>query len=393
MVCSPYRIPFARWWCTSVVISRAPDAPSGWPSAMAPPFGFSDFSSVVAVADLRQPGQRHGRERLVDLEDADLVEPKPAALQHLPGRRDRRGEHDDRVVGGQHRGVDPGDRGQPELAGPFRGGHQQRGGAVGDLAGVAGRDHAVRREGRPQRRPSRPGCRRAGHPRRRCTGSPPVSAPGRARSARRTARHPVRPRPSRARRGCTRRAGSRLRPQRCGHHLRADALVRRHLAVPAGPAAGGERVAGDLQGRRPSAPGTSTRPRRRRPGRTGRRSARPRRNAPTAGTSRTAGRSSPRAPTPASRRPARRCGRCRTVCSPTWPTHPQMTSSTRPGSMPVAVGQRPQHMRGQVDRVHAGQPAVPLADRGADRLDDHRVTHGDSSPGANGTSLRVSERP
>ena len=37
MVCSPYRPPVRSSSCRSVVISRAPVAPSGWPSAMAPP--------------------------------------------------------------------------------------------------------------------------------------------------------------------------------------------------------------------------------------------------------------------------------------------------------------------------------------------------------------------
>src|SRR5664280_2757555 len=36
----------SRMWWTSVVISRAPEPPSGWPSAIAPPFGSTVFMSA-----------------------------------------------------------------------------------------------------------------------------------------------------------------------------------------------------------------------------------------------------------------------------------------------------------------------------------------------------------
>src|SRR4051794_26782125 len=39
-------MPLSRMWCTRVVISRAPDPPRGCPSAIAPPLGFSAFSSA-----------------------------------------------------------------------------------------------------------------------------------------------------------------------------------------------------------------------------------------------------------------------------------------------------------------------------------------------------------
>jgi hypothetical protein len=41
IVASPYRPPVASRWASSVVSSRPPDAPSGWPSAMAPPRGLT----------------------------------------------------------------------------------------------------------------------------------------------------------------------------------------------------------------------------------------------------------------------------------------------------------------------------------------------------------------
>ena len=143
-----------------------------------------------------------------------------------------------------------------------------------------------------------------------------------------------------------------------GHHLGADALVGPR-AVVAGREARPERV-GARRPRSPSAPGTSTRRRRRPPRRTGPRPARPPRSAPTAGWSRTAGRASCRGPSPASRRRARALRAMFQDCSPTWDTQPQTTSSTTPGSIPDRLGQRLQHVRGQVDRVHPGQAAVAL---------------------------------
>src|SRR5271165_2094016 len=43
-------MPLSFMWCTRVVISRAPLPPSGWPSAIAPPLGFSVFASAPMSA-------------------------------------------------------------------------------------------------------------------------------------------------------------------------------------------------------------------------------------------------------------------------------------------------------------------------------------------------------
>ncbi len=40
-----------------------------------------------------------------------------------------------------------------------------------------------------------------------------------------------------------------------------------------------------------------------------------------------------------------------------------------------AVGERSEHVGGQIDRVDAGQPALPPADRGSHRPDDDRIPH------------------
>ena len=149
--------------CSSVVSSLAPVAPRGWPRAIAPPLG---LTRGEVRAGLPLPGEDDRGERLVDLDQVDLVEREPGPAQRVRGRRDRRGEHQHRVVaaGGQMR--DPGARFQAALADRTLGRDQQGGRAVRDLAGQGGGDPAVL----PQRDgvwpSSRRWCRGAGtHPR------------------------------------------------------------------------------------------------------------------------------------------------------------------------------------------------------------------------------------
>ena len=51
---------------------RAPLMPSGWPSAMAPPFGFT-CSRVVGDAEVAQRGQHLRGEGLVQLDHVDVL--------------------------------------------------------------------------------------------------------------------------------------------------------------------------------------------------------------------------------------------------------------------------------------------------------------------------------
>ena len=95
IVTRPYRPPVRSSACSSVVSSRAPVAPSGWPSAIAPPH---DVDPVQVGTGLPLPGQHHAGERLVDLDQVDLVQGHPGPPQRVRGRRDRRGEHQNRVV-------------------------------------------------------------------------------------------------------------------------------------------------------------------------------------------------------------------------------------------------------------------------------------------------------
>ena len=70
----------ARARVSSVVISRAPEQPSGWPRAIAPPLtltrSMSGWSSLL-------PGQHDRGERLVDLDQVDVVDRQPGPLEHL----------------------------------------------------------------------------------------------------------------------------------------------------------------------------------------------------------------------------------------------------------------------------------------------------------------------
>ena len=94
-------------------------------------------------AGLGEPGQRHRRERLVDLEHADLVDSDARLVQHLLGGGYRAGQHQHRVRAGDRTGAVVRDRPQPHGDRVLGGHHQQRGGAVGDLRRVACVDDTV----------------------------------------------------------------------------------------------------------------------------------------------------------------------------------------------------------------------------------------------------------
>ena len=63
-------------WCTSVVIRRAPDPPSGWPRAIAPPLKFSAFGSAP-----RSASQASGTEA-----NASLTSKAPISSRFRPLR-------------------------------------------------------------------------------------------------------------------------------------------------------------------------------------------------------------------------------------------------------------------------------------------------------------------
>src|SRR3984885_15349736 len=94
-------------------------------------------------AGLALPGEHDRRERLVDLDQVDLVEREPGPAQRVRGRGDRRGEHQHRVVAPGGQVGDPGARLQPARQDRALRGDQQRGRAVGELARQRGGDASV----------------------------------------------------------------------------------------------------------------------------------------------------------------------------------------------------------------------------------------------------------
>ena len=124
-------------------MSLAPVQPSGWPSAIAPPLTFSRSGSIGSSR--RQAMHLRG-ERLVQLDEIDLVEREPGELQRLA---DRRAPDRCRSVPARRRpsrrrrtrasGASPSSRARCAV-------HDQHGrGAVARLRRVAGRDGALRR--------------------------------------------------------------------------------------------------------------------------------------------------------------------------------------------------------------------------------------------------------
>ena len=69
---------------------RAPVMPKGWPSAIAPPCGLSR-SSNGSMPDAARRRDHLRREGLIDLDDVDVVDGHPGALERLPAtpRSDR----------------------------------------------------------------------------------------------------------------------------------------------------------------------------------------------------------------------------------------------------------------------------------------------------------------
>ena len=80
--------PAARARASSVTMMRAPEAPSGWPSAHAPPFTFTRSCASSEIVDRRH---RDDRERFVDLEEIGRARVPARFREELPDRADRRG--------------------------------------------------------------------------------------------------------------------------------------------------------------------------------------------------------------------------------------------------------------------------------------------------------------
>ena len=73
-----------------MVTIRAPEAPNGWPRAIAPP-----LTLTLLGSSRKHPHRRHclGGERLVDLDQIELVGRQTCPGQRLLARRDRAHPH------------------------------------------------------------------------------------------------------------------------------------------------------------------------------------------------------------------------------------------------------------------------------------------------------------
>ena len=105
MAATPSPPPRRRSSCTSVPTMRAPEAPIGWPRAIAPPLTLT-LSSAHAEHPHRV--QRDRGERLVDLEQVDVLDREAGLLERRLGRVGRRPGQVGEVVGDRAGGDDLG---------------------------------------------------------------------------------------------------------------------------------------------------------------------------------------------------------------------------------------------------------------------------------------------
>ncbi len=142
IVHSARRAPRRSSSSVAVAASRAPLMPSGWPSAIAPPFGLT-CARVVREPEATQHRERLRGESLVELDHVEVADREAEPRHQLLGRGRRPHAHDarrqSRDCGAEHAGA-------RLEAMPLRGalaGDEQRAGAIVDAGGVAGRDRAA----------------------------------------------------------------------------------------------------------------------------------------------------------------------------------------------------------------------------------------------------------
>ena len=126
---------------------RAPEQPSGCPSAIAPPCHVCDRLTQLKLA---QDRQRLHRERLVDFDQVDVCHRKSGPLQRLARRVDRPHPHHARVDAGRSRGNPARQRADPQRVRPRTRHQRQRARAVVQAAGIARRNRSIAAKGGPQ---------------------------------------------------------------------------------------------------------------------------------------------------------------------------------------------------------------------------------------------------
>ena len=140
IVWSPSVPPVASRPASIFAISPAPVAPSGWPCAIAPPHG---LSFAASAPNSLLPRERHAGERLVHLDPVEILDRHARALERAPGRRDDAVELERGIGADDDAREEARSRLQTVRTGGALVGDQDGGRAVGDLACVAGGDHAA----------------------------------------------------------------------------------------------------------------------------------------------------------------------------------------------------------------------------------------------------------
>ena len=102
-----------------------------------------DVDLVVRHAHLAHEPQHHRGERLVDLDQVDVVDRHAGPGQRLAGGRRRAGQHDRRFLTGDSAGHDSRSRGESQVVTDLLGTDHDQRRAVHDPGGVAGVVHVL----------------------------------------------------------------------------------------------------------------------------------------------------------------------------------------------------------------------------------------------------------
>ena len=149
MVTRPRRPPVRSSSWSALIVRIAPVAPTGWPSAIAPPFGFTFAGSSPSPL---LTASACAAKASFEFDDVEVVDREAGLLEQLLHRRDRADAHHLGPDAGDGVAEDPRPRLQPGLLGGVGGGEHDRRRAVVEAAGVAGGDAAVLPERRPKLR-------------------------------------------------------------------------------------------------------------------------------------------------------------------------------------------------------------------------------------------------
>src|ERR1044071_1490576 len=134
----------------TVSARRAPEAPSGWPIAIAPPFGLTRGSLKSTSMSLRQPSTWLAKASLISITSISLnLRPALCSANGIAyaGPTPMMRGSTPALAAAPRRRHDAGDRLPAFLLSPLAAADDQRGGAVVHAGGVAGGDDAAFKKG------------------------------------------------------------------------------------------------------------------------------------------------------------------------------------------------------------------------------------------------------